>query len=297
VFGIITWSGLYPQEIAQWRGPNRDGIYYETGLLKHWPPNGPKLLWSYEGLGDGHASAAVTSTRVFTAGTAGDNGFVIAFDHIGKVIWKTEYGKEWFESWPGVRSTPLVYNDKLYILSGYGQLVCMNAEKGNILWKVDLTTAYDGQNITWAFTENLLIDDNKLYCTPGGENDNILALDKDSGKLIWKSKGNGEKSAYCSPMIIKLTNRKILVTMTASSIVGVDASDGKPLWHLGHINKYAVHPNTPLYNDGLLYCTSGYGKGGEMLKLSADGSSVTEVWRNDLLDPKTGGVVLINGKI
>ncbi len=294
---FVPSIGIFSQEIAQWRGPNRDGIYNETGLLKQWPANGPKLLWSFQELGDGHASAAVTENKVYSAGTQNEVGFVFVFDNSGKLLWKTGYGKEWTESFPGTRSTPLVYNDKLYILSGLGELVCLDAEKGNILWKIDLTSSYDGQNIKWGFTENLLIDDEKLYCTPGGENDNVLALNKDTGKLIWKSKGNSEKSAYCSPMIIKLANRRILVTMTEKSIIGLDASNGRFLWRFEHINEWSVHPNTPIYKDGFLYCTSGYGTGGELLKLSADGTSVTQVWRNNLLDPKMGGMVLVNGKI
>lgn len=294
---IGTGFSLYAQEIAQWRGPNRDGIYNETGLLKIWPENGPTMLWSYEGLGDGHAAVAVTKSKVFAAGTLDEMGFVVAFDHFGKVIWKTEYGKEWTESFSGVRSAPLFYIDKVYTLSSFGELVCMDAEKGNILWKVDLTKAYDGENITWGYTENLLIDDDKLYCTPGGKNDNVLALNKDTGNLIWKSKGNSEKSAYCSPMVVKLAERKLLITHTEKSIIGIDATDGKFLWRFDHPNEWSVQPNTPIYHDGLLYCTSGYGQGGVMLKLSPDGANVTEVWRNKILDPKMGGMVLVNGRI
>jgi outer membrane protein assembly factor BamB len=294
---IATGFSLYSQEIAQWRGPNRDGIYNETGLLKSWPKHGPTMLWSNESLGDGHAAVAVTKSKVFAAGTLDEMGFIVAFDHSGKVIWKTEYGKEWTDSFSGVRSAPLFYIDKVYTLSSFGELVCMDAEKGNILWKVDVTKTYDGENIKWGYTENLLIDDDKLYCTPGGKNDNVLALNKDTGKLIWKSKGNSEKSAYCSPMVVKLANRKIVVTHTENSIIGIDAADGKFLWFVEHPNEWSVQPNTPIYQDGLLYCTSGYGQGGVMLKLSPDGASVTEVWRNKILDPKMGGMVLVNGRI
>jgi len=294
---LITMSGLYSQEISQWRGPNRDGIYNESGLLKQWPQSGPAMLWSYEGLGNGHAAVSVTKSKIFAAGTADEMGFIVALDHSGKLLWKTDYGKEWTESFPGVRSAPLFYIDKVYTLSSFGELVCMNAEKGNILWKIDVTKDYDGENIKWGYTENLLIDDNKLYCTAGGKNDNVLALNKDTGKLIWKSKGNSEKSAYCSPMIVNLTNRKILVTHTEKSIIGIDATDGKFLWSFDHPNEWSVQPNTPIYHEGLLYCTSGYGQGGVMLKLSPDGASVSEVWRNKVPDPKMGGMVLLNGKI
>jgi outer membrane protein assembly factor BamB len=285
------------QEISQWRGSNRDGIYNESGLLKQWPENGPKLLWHFDDLGDGHSSAIVTQNVIYTSGMVGDKGVVYALDLLGKLLWKVEYGVEWNENWNGVRSTPLFYNDKLYLMSSFGKVVCLNAKNGQLIWTIDLLKDYDGVNIKWGVTENLLIDDNKLYCTPGGKTANIIALDPNTGKLIWKSVGNGEQSAYCSPMIVKLKEKKILVTHTAKSIIGVDASNGKFLWQFEHINTYAVHPNTPLYLNGYLYCLSGYGKGGVMLKLSEDGNSVSKVWSNTSLDNQMGGVVIVNGRI
>ncbi len=285
------------QEMVQWRGENRDGIYREIGLLKEWPAGGPKLLWHYDALGDGHSSACVTRDRVYTSGMEGDKGFVIALDHSGAQVWRTEYGQEWTENWNGLHSTPLFYKDKLYILSAFGRLVCLNASDGRILWAVELFKEYDGENIQWGITENLLIDDHKLYCTPGGKTANVIALDPDTGKLIWKSAGNGEKSAYCSPTIIKLPQRKVLVTHTANSIIGVDAANGSLLWRHEHTNKWSVHPNTPIYSEGYLYCFSGYGKGGVMLKVSDDGKTITEVWKDSRLDNQMGGAVLLNGRI
>ena len=294
---IIIYSSCYSQETAQWRGDNRDGIYMETGLLKAWPPEGPKLLWHYDELGAGHASAAVTKDYVFTTGTDGENGFVIAFNHNGEKLWRKQYGKEWFVNWEGSRSTPLVENDKLYIMGSYGSLVCMNAKNGDILWNIETMTDYDGRNIEWGVTENLLIDENMLFCTVGGIDANVIALDKNTGKLIWKSKGKGEKSAYGSPIIIKRADKKILVTMTEKSILGIDVSNGKLLWSHEQINKYFVHANSPIYKDGHLYCFSGYGKGGVMIEIAADGNSVKELWRNKTLDSRMGGAVLYKGII
>ncbi len=289
---------LRTQEVAQWRGEDRDGKYNETGLLKEWPVAGPQLLWHFDELGVGHASAAVTNEMVYTAGTSEEgNGFVIALNHSGEKVWKTEFGKEWVENWDGVRSTPLIYDGKVYIMSSYGELVCMNAENGDIIWEVDLFTDYDGRNIQWGVTENLLIDENKLFVTPGGIEANVIALDKDTGNLIWKSKGKEELSAYCSPAIIELKDKKLLVTQTANSIIGLDASSGELLWSHEQTNKWSVHANTPLYHDGQIYCCSGYGKGGVMLKLSEDGTSVTELWRDESLDDKMGGMILLNGRI
>jgi outer membrane protein assembly factor BamB len=297
LLGICIQLG-FSQSISQWRGDNRDGIYNEKGLLKKWPDEGPKLLWHFDELGDGHASAAVTKTMVVTAGMIGEQGFVYAFDHTGKLLWKTEYGAEWAKNWNGVRSTPLVYNDKIYIYSSFGKLVCLNSTDGKILWSVDVMTDYDGRNITWGVTENLLIDEDKIFCTPGGIEANVIALNRNTGKLIWKSKGIGGKSAYASPMIINIANKKILVTMTEGGILGIDVSNGNLLWNYEYkAERNSVFPNTPIYKDGLLYFTSGYGKGGIMLKLAADGTSVTEVWKNNAPDTQMGGVVLLNGRL
>jgi outer membrane protein assembly factor BamB len=138
----------------------------------------------------------------------GDKGFVIALDHSGAQVWRTEYGQEWTENWNGLHSTPLFYKDKLYILSAFGRLVCLNASDGRILWAVELFKEYDGENIQWGITENLLIDDHKLYCTPGGKTANVIALDPDTGKLIWKSAGNGEKSATAHLQSLSCPNER-----------------------------------------------------------------------------------------
>lgn len=293
----IICINLIAQDVAQWRGPNRDGIYKETGILNKWSLAGPKLLWHFDGLGDGHSSAAVTSTGIYATGMINGKGNVFAFDLKGKLLWKKEYGTEWAESHNGVRSTPLVVKDKLYILSAYGQLFCMNCSDGKTVWTSDLVKLYGARNINWGITENLLYDGNLLYCTPGGPDAAMVALDINTGNQIWKSEGNGETSAYCSPMIIKVQNKKILVTIMKNSICGFDAASGKSLWKSEFIMEPDVHPNTPVYINNYLFCTSGYGLGSVMLKLSADGTSVSEVWKNATCDPKFGGVVVLNGRI
>jgi len=294
---LVVGTIVFAQKNAQWRGVNRDGIYNETGLLKLWSVEGPELLWHFDFLGEGHTSAAVTEKIVYTSGTEGDNGFVIALDYSGKTLWKTVYGKEWLESYNGVRTTPMVFNGAVYVMSGFGKVVAMNAEKGDILWSKNILDDFGGENVRWGITENLLADGDKLFCTPGGPNVSMVALNVNTGDLIWKAKSNGENSAYCSPALIKLPSRNLLVTHTNSSIIGVDAENGNVLWSFDHPNKYSIHPNTPLYHEGYLYCLSGYGKGGVMLDLADDGSSVTEVWRNETLDNQMGGIVLYEGKI
>jgi outer membrane protein assembly factor BamB len=293
MFGISVSA----QEISQWRGPNRDGIYTETGLLRKWPEAGPKLLWQYDGLGEGYTSAAITSKGVFITGMINNKGNIFAIDSKGKLLWKKEYGPEWTDSHNGVRSTPLVINDKLYFLSSFGKLFCMNCSDGQTVWTIDLMKQYGAENIKWGITENLLFDANTVYCTAGGTGAALVAFDINNGREIWKSGANGEKSAYCSPMIIKIQGRKIIVTIMQNSICGFNALTGAQIWKSDFRMDPDVHPNTPVYIDGYLYCGSGYGLGSVMLKLSSDGNSVSEVWKNSTCDPKMGGVVVLNGRI
>ncbi|NVO18933.1 MAG: PQQ-binding-like beta-propeller repeat protein [Bacteroidetes bacterium] len=285
------------QEVSQWRGPNRNGIYPATGLLKVWPANGPKLLWHFDGLGEGFASAVPTKGHVYSAGCVNGKGYVFCLDAEGNQVWKITYGDEWTESWNGTRSTPLFYDGKVYMMSPYGKVVCMGGERGNIIWSADLMKTYGAENIQWGMTENLLIDDNKLFCIVGGSQHNVIALDKDNGKLVWSCPGNGDKGAYNSPLLIKLAARELLVCITEHSVLGIDAESGKKLWSQQFNNQYSVHPNTPIYDNGYLYCMTGYGAGGTMYKLSADGSQATQVWKNASLDSKTGGAIMLNSKI
>lgn len=296
IISLIFVSAL-AQDVAQWRGINRDGIYNETGLMKKWPEAGPKLLWHYDELGDGHTSAAVTSKGLFITGMVNGQGLIYSFDLKGKLLWKKEYGKEWAESHNGVRSTPLVVKDKLYFMSPYGMLFCMSSADGKTVWSVDLAKEYGARNIKWGMTENLLYEGNILYCTPGGPNAPIVALDINTGKQIWKGSGIDELSAYCSPVMIQHKNKKQLITIMQYSITGFDPANGKLLWKFPFVMKPDVHPNTPVYKDGYLFCTSGYGLGSVMLKIADDGYSVTEVWKDITCDPKMGGVVALNGKI
>ena len=295
---ILIFSGeLMTQEIVQWRGPHRNGKYPATGLLKSWPEAGPTLLWHIDGLGQGHASAVVTEDKIYTAGTLEETGYIFCFSPEGELQWKVPYGPDWVASWPGTRSTPLYVDGKLYMMSAFGKIFCMDAANGKKLWEVDLFKDYDGRNIKWGVTENLLIDGDILFCAPGGKKNNVIALNRNTGELIWSGEGKSEVSAYCSPLLVKLPKRKLLVTQTANSIMGIDANDGKLLWSPPQTNRWSVHANTPYYRDGYLYCVSGYGKGGIQLKLSADGSVKQEMWRNISIDNRMGGFVVLGDRI
>ncbi len=294
---ILPCLNVYPQNMAQWRGPDRNGIYDEKGILRKWPENGPKLIWHFDGLGEGHTSAAVTSEGVFTNGMIDRKGYVFSFDHLGRLLWRSEYGPEWDLNYEGTRSTPHIVGNRLYLMSGQGKLVCMDCSDGKIIWCVDLVKEYGARNITYGMAENLLSDGNILFCTPGGTDAGMIALDRNTGKLVWKCRINGERSAYCSPIIVRIRDKKIIITIMEKSICGINAATGSLLWTHKFENTYSVHPNIPVYMNGMLFCTAELGVGGMMLKMSDDGSSVKEVWTSRMLDPVCGGVVALNGRL
>jgi outer membrane protein assembly factor BamB len=284
-------------QTTYWRGPQANGIYPEKGLLNEWPANGPEMVWHIDYLGIGFSSPAFAHHKIYCSAMEGETGYIYQMDMNGKLQWKKEYGPEYVESYEGARSTPCIAGDKLYMYSGYGVVTCMSAKDGSMLWQKDTQKELDGRNIRWGVTETLVVDGDVIYCTPGGLKHNVVALNRHNGELIWSSKGVGEKSAYCTPLLVDLPARKLLVTMTESHIIGIDRKDGKLLWSYEQPNKYSVHANTPVYHDGGLFCMSGYGKGSVKLNLSKDGSSVSKAWFTDKLDGRMGGAVYIDGFI
>jgi outer membrane protein assembly factor BamB len=283
------------QDPTFWRGLNATGIYTVDKLLPQWPAEGPQVLWTFDKLGQGFSSPVFANNKIYINGMVDGQAVLFVLDQNGKELQQFKYGKEFDTSFPGTRSTPTIAGDLAYLLTGNGKLTCFDLKSGNPVWEKDFTTSFDGTNITWGYTESVLIDGDKLFCTPGGKNNNVTALNRMTGETIWNCSGLGETSAYCTPLLVKLPNRQLLVTHTSGNVLGIDASTGEMLWNFAHPNQWAVHPNTPIYHEGGLFVFSGYGQGGEKLKLSADGSSVTKEWEIKSFDSRMGGAVLIDG--
>ena len=293
---IMGWQA-HAQVDSQWRGPQRDGVYPGERLLKEWPENGPRLIWQAEGLGEGYSSAAVTAERVYVTGLIKGEGFLFAFDTQKTPLWTSSYGREWSGSHPGARTTPTVVGDRVYVMSAVGRVVCFESEKGESVWAVDLAEEFGARNLQWGMTESLLVDGDRVFCTPGGRNVMVAALDRHTGRTIWKIKGNGETSGYCSPRIVEHGSRRLLLTMTQRSLVGLDADTGEYLWRQSHVTDYDVNANTPIYRDGEVLTVSGYGTGSQLFRISRDGSRVERVWGQSRLDSQMGAAVVVDGFI
>lgn len=281
---------------SQWRGPDRSGIYPEMGLLKQWPEKGPQLVWSAEGLGEGFSSPAVTSERVYVTGMIKGEGFLFAYNEAGELLWKSSYGPEWNGSHPGSRTTPTIVGDRIYLESARGRVVCFNIQ-GKQIWSVDLIKTFKAKNLEWGMTESLLVDGDRVFCTPGGPQVTVAALDRHTGKTLWTVRSKGETSGYCSPNLVKHGTLNLLLTMTADAVIGIDADKGEFLWRHAHVTEYNVNSNTPLYKDGYVFTVSGYGTGGQKFQLSQDGRSVKRIWWQRNQDTQMGASVMLGGYI
>ena len=294
VFNVML---LCAQVDSQWRGPDRDGVYPGEKLLKKWPAAGPKLVKEIFGLGEGYSSASVTNDRIYITGMIEGNGYLFAFDLKGKPLWKSLYGPEWSDGHPGSRTTPTIVGKKIYLMSGHGQVWCFD-NAGKKIWSLDLIKDFKAKQLRWGMTESPLVDGDRVFCTPGAADVMMMALDRHTGKIIWKIKGNGEASAYSSPCLIKHGKKRLLLTMTGKSVVAVDADKGEYLWSQPHKTKYDINPNTPLYHKGFVFTVSGYGTtGSQLFKLSPDGKNAKLVWTEKTLDSQMGAAILSGGYI
>ena len=300
---IIVFILLFPvfgsgQKVLQWRGVNRSGVYDETSLLKSWPEKGPELLWEFNGLGNGYGSPVITGEMLFINGEIDTVSYLFALDLSGKYLWKSKIGKEWTLSYPGSRSTPTVVDDLVYVTAGWGQVACLEAGTGKERWSLNMITDFHGAAPRFGFSESLLVEGNTVYCSPGSPDTNVVALDRFTGKIIWISKGAGEMTAYCSPMLISLPQRNILVTFSKTTLLGIDTKDGKLLWSYKQEGQdIDCQVNTPIFENGFIYCVAGNGNGAFKLKLSADGTQITELWKNPECDNLMGGFIKLNDYI
>lgn len=272
---------------------NHPGCPDTVKLLPVWPESGPPLVFEITGLGNGYSSPAVTADRLFITGEADSTGNLYSFDLKGNLLWKTSYGEEFMASFPGSRAAPTVVGDLLYICSGLGEVFCYEAETGRKRWSIPITKDLDGINPTFGYSIPLIVDQEKLYCSPGGLKNNIAALNRFTGELIWSSAAKGEPAGHGAPLLIELPARKILVTSSEFNILGMDAGTGELLWTYELAFKGELPCNTPVFDGKKLYWIAGPGNGAVAAEISPDGCSVQITWKNIEFDTFFGGFVRI----
>jgi len=283
----------------QWRGPLRNGISSETGLLKGWPANGPAVTWSITTLGEGYGSPAVKGDRIYVQGTSGDTSIVFCLNRAdGKTIWSASLGPKVDEGrGNGPRSTPTLDEDRIYILTENGDLSCLRERDGSRVWSKNILKEFDGRNPRWLMSESPLVDGNRLIVSPGGSGAGIVALDKMTGAEIWRTRELSDQAGYASCIIAEVGGVRTYVNFTASAAVGVRASDGKLMWRYANVANRVANCTTPIFSDNKVFFSSAYDTGGVLLNLTAQNNEVKvqEAYFTREMMNHHGGMVLVNG--
>ena len=290
---------LAPQALAQtdanwpqWRGPNRDGISKDTGLLKQWPTGGPPLVWKATGAGRGYSSFSIANGKLYTMGLRGDREFVIAFDiATGKEAWATAHGSAFRnDRGDGPRGTPTIDGDRLYALGGNGDLSALDARTGKILWSKNVLREFGGQNIQWGISESPLVLGNKVLVNAGGRGASIVAFNKTDGSVIWKSQS--DEPGYSSGMPLDVNGLTQVVFFTASRALGLDSKDGRLLWEYERPANNVANVATPIIRANRIFISSDYGTGGGVIEIKPDNKAQEIYFNKDMRNHHSSSVLV-----
>jgi outer membrane protein assembly factor BamB len=294
-------SGEWPQ----WRGPERTGVGHETGLLKSWPPNGPRLVWKAQGLGGGNSTPSISHGRIFGMSYRGSDEVVWALEtEGGKPLWATRIAPANFsigqQAQAGSASTPTVDGNRLYALGESGDLVCLQVADGKLLWKKNLVSDFGGRVPGWGYSESPLVDGDKVIATPGGSGATLVALNKVNGDVIWKAQvPAGNSAQYASAIVADVDGQRQYIQFLGGGVVGIAAKDGKLLWRYENPANHTANIATPIYRDHCVFAASGYSTGGGLARLTtnSDGITATEVYFTKRMQNHHGGVVLVGDNL
>ncbi len=294
---FATALGSVAVDWPQWRGPNRDGISRETGLLQAWPSAGPKRVWLSRDIGIGYSAPVVANGRLFVMGTKGGKEQLFAKEaKSGKTVWTAALGGILSNNWgDGPRGAATVDGDRVYALGAKGGLICANAEDGRVNWRVELVKDLGGKVPGWGYTESVLVEGDLVICTPGGRRGTLAALDKKTGEVIWRSGDWTDGAQYASVVSAELNGQRQVVQLTQKTLAGVSTSDGSVLWRNAWPGRTAVIP-TPIVHRNEVYISSGYGAGCRKITVGG-GHKVTEDYSNKNMKNKHGGVLLHDGHL
>ena len=283
----IDWS--------QFRGPNRDGLSPDSGLLKEWPASGPALAWKTTGLGEGYSTVVIYKDKLYTQGESGGASNLHCLNvSDGKIAWSVKIGEPGGNRGSGPRSTPSTDGSIVVALGQSGELVCVEAATGKSKWQKNLQRDLGGKRPGWWWSESPLLDGDLVLCTPGGSKGTVAALKKDSGELAWQTSDLKENAHYTSLIAVEIGGIRQAIVLTDQSVAGVAIKDGKVLWRAAREGRTAVIP-TPIYKDGIVFVTSGYGVGCNAFKVTAEGGAfkAEEAYSGKQITNHHGGVILI----
>ena len=301
---ILTFFLNSEAQITQWRGPDRDGHFSETGLLKSWPEEGPELLFEVEKIGKGWSSPILVDGTIYTTGMIDTLDYLTSIDMEGNINWQVSYGRSWNKSFPDTRSTPTVDGERIYVQSGTGRLTCLNRETGAEIWAVDVDKDFETEYHIWGNAETPLIVDDKVICSPGGKKTSIVAFNKMNGELIWESKSLGGPRAYASATIYKYKDFRYVLAVIGTDLIALQPETGEIIWSYKYFNPEKwkgqsglIWTNTPVFNEDEIFLTMGYDYHAVMLKMDSTGTSVSEKFIDQTFDNPHHGVIYHDGHL
>jgi len=271
---VTTAAASAADDWPQWRGPRRDGVSAESGLLKQWPPSGPPLAWQATGAGQGYSSFAVSGGRLFSLGARQGTEHVFALDAAsGKRLWDVTNGQRFQnDRGDGPRSTPTVDGDRVYVFGGSGDLTVLDAASGKVFWTQNLLRKFGGSNIQWGLSESPLVLSDRIIVAPGGAGTGVVALKKTDGSLLWKTQS--DEPGYSSAVVQSVGAVQQAIVFTATRALGVDVADGRLLWSYDRVANRTANIATPIARGNNVFLSSDYGTGAALLALTPDGNRV-----------------------
>jgi len=302
----LFWGVTASQEEMEWHcfhGLDRENKSAEIGLLKEWPEAGPELLWTVSGLGEGYSSVTIAEGHIYTAGMIEKQTHVYAFDLNGTQVWKKPNGSSWeatrshARSYVGSRSTPTYDNGVVYHLGETGRLATFDYRTGKEIWSLELREMFDAEIPEYGYSESIFIDGERLYCNPAGKKAFMVCLNKKDGELIWANTEIQGTVGFSSPIIAEFGGYRQIIGTSSSRVYGADTQTGKTLWSVEYENQRQNNVADPIFYNGHVFASSGYGRGSILIKLTVSENKIIPetVWHTDLMDNHHGGVILHDG--
>ncbi|WP_319481748.1 PQQ-binding-like beta-propeller repeat protein [uncultured Draconibacterium sp.] len=299
---IAAFAISLSAQVTQWRGPNRDGHFTESGLLKEWPEEGPELLMQVEKIGKGYSSTIAEGDMIYTSGMIDTLDYLTAINPDGSFKYQVPYGRSWNQSFPDTRSTPVIDGDRIYVQSGTGRVACLNKETGEEVWAVEADKKYETEYHIWGNSETPLVVDNLVICTPAGNKTSVVAFDKMTGDLVWQSESVGGARAYASATVYEFNGHRFILAVTGKELLALVPETGEIAWHYSYFDlaewdqpNGLIWTNTPVVKDNRIFITMGYDFPAVMLEMDSTGTSVSEKFVDHTFDNHHHGVILTDG--
>jgi outer membrane protein assembly factor BamB len=300
LFALMMVAGFLQAQVVQWRGPERNGHFPSEDLLRSWPEGGPEVVLKVDDLGGGYSSPVLYKGNIYISGKKDSLDYLTKLDLQGNIDYQVSVGRAWEKSYPESRSTPTIEEDRIYLISGMGEVTCVHEPDGSILWSVDAHTVYKGELHRWGVAESPLIVDNLVVYTTGGEVASVVAFDKMTGEEVWKAKSLGGPKAFVSPVLYDHGGVRQIIAVTADHVLGIDPGNGDIMWTYEQFpedekarGRATIKTNSPIYRKDEIFLARGYDQITFKLRMAPDGNAVEPLWSGYDMDTHHGGYVLV----